>query len=227
MKPIIYLIFYFPFIIFGQNFDNKKDSNNDQYIIVVGDTILNNSISLNEIFILPKLKFSTSDSRRRYLILQRKTIKVYPFAKLASERLEILNQRMNLLKSKSEKKKYARLVQKFVKEEFTDQLKKNTITEAQILIKLIHRQTGVSAFDLIKSLRSGWSAYWYNNTAKLYKMSLKTTFDPYVSEEDYLIEDILQRQFQNGRLEYQKPSKVFDLYKLSRKWMSNDLLIEN
>jgi hypothetical protein len=227
MKPIIYLIFYLPFIIFGQNFDNKKDSNNDQYIIVVGDTILNNSISLNEIFILPKLKFSTSDSRRRYLILQRKTIKVYPFAKLASERLEILNQRMNLLKSKSEKKKYARLVQKFVKEEFTDQLKKNTITEAQILIKLIHRQTGVSAFNLIKSLRSGWSAYWYNNTAKLYKMSLKTPFDPYVSKEDYLIEDILQRQFQNGRLEYQKPSKDFDLYKLSKKWMYNDLLINN
>ena len=105
--------------------------------------------------------------------------------------------------------------------------KKNTITEAQILIKLIHRQTGVSAFNLIKSLRSGWSAYWYNNTAKLYKMSLKTPFDPYVSEEDYLIEDILQRQFQNGRLEYQEPFQTYDLYSLSKKWMYNDLLIKN
>ena len=227
MKLIISLIFCFPIIVFCQKGINEKDLLDEQYIVVVGDTISNNSISLNEIFILPQLKFTTSDSRRKYLILQRKTIKVYPFAKLASERLETLNQRMNLLKSKNEKKKYARLVQKFVKKEFTDELKKNTITEAQILIKLIHRQTGVSAFDLIKSLRSGWSAYWYNNTAKLYKMSLKTPFDPYVSKEDYLIEDILQRQFQNGRLEYQKPSKDFDLYKLSKKWMYNDLLINN
>ena len=136
MKSIISFIFCFPLIIFCQKGVNEKDSLNEQYIIVVGDTISNNSISLNEIFILPKLKFTTSDSRRRYLILQRKTIKVYPFAKLASERLETLNQRMALLKSKSEQKKYARLVQKFVKEEFTDELKKNTITEAQILTSI-------------------------------------------------------------------------------------------
>jgi len=58
-------------------------------------------------------------------------------------------------------------------------------------------------------------------------MSLKTPFDPYVSEEDYLIEDILQRQFQNGRLEYQEPFQTYDLYSLSKKWMYNDLLIKN
>ena len=60
--------------------------------------------------------------------------------------------------------------------------------------------------------------FWYNNTAKLFKMSLKTPFNPEVSEEDYLIEDILQRQFQNGRLDYQKSFQEFDLYGLSKKW---------
>ena len=49
-------------------------------------------------------------------------------------------------------------------------------------------------------------------------MSLKTPFKPEVSEEDYLIEDILQRQFQNGRLDYQKSFQEFDLYGLSKKW---------
>jgi len=195
-----------------------NDSIPDKYLIVVGDTISNNSISLNEVFILPRLKFITSSSRRRYLILQRKTIKVYPYAKLASERLESLNERLGLLKSKRKQKKYARMVQKFVEDEFAATLKKFTITEGQILIKLIHRQTGETAFDLIKTLRSGWRAFWYNNTAKLFKMSLKRPFDPNLSEEDYLIEDILQRQFQNGRLEYQKSHQEFDLYALSKKW---------
>jgi len=186
--------------------------------LIVGDTITNNSISLSEVFILPKIKFNDSEQRRRYLILQRKTLKVYPYAKLAAERLEILNARMVNVKSKRKRKQYTRKVQKFVEEEFAEKLKKFTITEGQILIKLIHRQTGEVAFDLIKDLRSGWRAFWYNNTAKLYNMSLKTPFLPYDVEEDYLIEDILQRQFQNGNLEIQNGYKFFDLYDLSKKW---------
>ena len=67
-------------------------------------------------------------------------------------------------------------------------------------------------------MRSGWRAFWYNNTASLFNMSLKLPFDPKTSEEDYLIEDILQRQFQNGRLEYQKSFNKFNLYELSEEW---------
>ena len=186
--------------------------------LIVGDTITNNSISLSEVFILPKIKFNDSEQRRRYLILQRKTLKVYPYAKLAAERLEILNARMVNVKSKRKRKQYTRKVQKFVEEEFAEKLKKFTITEGQILIKLIHRQTGEIAFDLIKDLRSGWRAFWYNNTAKLFNMSLKTPFLPYDVEEDYLIEDILQKQFQNGNLEFQNGYDYFDLYDLSKKW---------
>jgi len=110
------------------------------------------------------------------------------------------------------------MVQKYVEEEFAEKLKKFTISEGQILIKLIHRQTGETAFELIKYLRSGWRAFWYNNTASLFKMSLKLPFDPTTSKEDYLIEDILQRQFQSGRLEYQKAYKEFDIYELKEHW---------
>ena len=124
MKPISYLFFWLPFFILGQNPPFEKDSISEKYLIIVGDTISNNSIGLNEIFILPKLKFTTLDSRRRYLILQRKTIKVYPYAKLASERLKLLNMRMQLLKSKHSKKKYARMVQKFVEEEYNYDMSK-------------------------------------------------------------------------------------------------------
>ena len=108
------------------------------------------------------------------------------------------------------------MVQKYIEGEFAEKLKKFTITEGQILIKLIHRQTGETAFELIKYLRSGWRAFWYNNTASLFNMSLKLPFDPITSEEDYLIEDILQRQFQSGRLEYQKSFMNLILYELSR-----------
>jgi hypothetical protein len=212
------IFFWFPIFFFGQNLPVKNDTISENYLIIVGDTITNNSINLNEIYILPKLKFSTNESRRRYLILKRKTIKVYPYAKLAAERLESLNERMSNLSSKRKRKKYTRMVQKYIEGEFAEKLKKFTITEGQILIKLIHRQTGETAFDLIKYLRSGWRAFWYNNTASLFNMSLKLPFDPINIEEDFLIEDILQRLFQTEQLEYQKSFKEFNLYELSKKW---------
>ena len=218
MQLIRCFLFLAPLLIFGQTLPVQNDSISENYFIIVGDTITNNAINLNEIYILPKLKFKSSESRRRYLILQRKTIKVYPYAKLAAERLETLNSRISNLKSKRKQKKYTRMVQKYVEEEFAEKLKKFTITEGQILIKLIHRQTGETAFKLIKYLRSGWRAFWYNNTASLFNMSLKLPFDPTTSKEDYLIEDILQRQFQSGRLEYQKAYKKFDIYELKEHW---------
>ncbi|CAI8419269.1 MAG: Uncharacterised protein [Formosa sp. Hel3_A1_48] len=202
----------------GQALPKKADSISQKYLIVVGDTITKQSIDLEEVVILPRLRIKSNKDRRRYLILQRKTIKVYPYAKLAAERLQSLNERMANVKSRSKRKKYTRRVQKFVEDEFSEKLKKFTITEGQILIKLIHRQTGTTAFDLIKELRSGWRAFWYNNTAKLFKMSLKIPFDPELEEEDYLIEDILQRQFQKGNLEYQKSHKTYDLYALNKLW---------
>ncbi|CAI8195414.1 MAG: Uncharacterised protein [Formosa sp. Hel1_33_131] len=218
MRSIYYILFWFPVLIYGQTLPIENDSISDKFLVIVGDTITNNSIVLNEVYILPKLKIRNSKSRRRYLILQRKTIKVYPYAKLASERLKSLNERITNLKSRRKRKKYMRMIQKFIEDEFAEKLKKFTKTEGQILIKLIHRQTGETAFDLIKSLRSTWRAFWYNNTALLFDMSLKIPFDPWTSEEDYLIEDILQRQFQNGRLEYQKSFNKFNLYELSEEW---------
>jgi hypothetical protein len=206
------------FCCWGQTPAVAVDTIPKKYLIIKGDTITGQSIDLEEVVILPRLRLNTNEERRRYLILQRKTLKVYPYAKLAAERLETLNARMAGVKSKRQRKKYTRMVQKFVENEFADKLKKFTITEGQILIKLIHRQTGETAFDLIKELRSGWRAFWYNNTAKLFDMSLKIPFDPEVEEEDFLIEDILQRQFDKGNLEFQKSYKTFDLYTLNKIW---------
>ena len=206
------------FCCWGQTPAVAVDTIPKKYLIIKGDTITGQSIDLEEVVILPRLRLNTNEERRRYLILQRKTLKVYPYAKLAAERLETLNARMAGVKSKRQRKKYTRMVQKFVENEFADKLKKFTITEGQILIKLIHRQTGETAFDLIKELRSGWRAFWYNNTAKLFDMSLKIPFDPEVEEEDFLIEDILQRQFDKGNLEFQKSHKTFDLYTLNKIW---------
>lgn len=197
-----------------------EDSTQVEYILIDGDSIPKTSIGLNEVIILHKLKFKTKEERIRYLILRRKTLKVYPYAKLAADRLVTLNERLETLEGKRAKKRYAKKIQRYIEDEFAAELKKLTKTEGQILVKLIHRQTGTTTFDLIKELRNGWRAFWFNTTAKLFDISLKEEFNPMVVEEDYLIEDILERAFQNRKLERQNPKINFDFYDLADKWLN-------
>lgn len=208
-------------MLFAQVVEVEQDSTLVEYIIVEGDSVPKTTIDLDEVMLLHRLKFDSREDRRRYLILRRKTIKVYPYAKLAAERLESLTERLNSLERKRDKKKYAKRVQKYIEGEFSEELKKLTRTEGQILIKLIHRQTGKTTFELIRELRSGWRAFWFNNTASLFNISLKREFDPENIKEDYLIEDILERNFREGRLERQESVLEFDFYKLTDKWLNS------
>ncbi len=188
------------------------------YIKIKGDSVFRNSIDLDKVVLLPKLKYKNSDEIRQYLILKRKTLKVYSYAVLASDRLTKLNQRLSKIKRRRDKKNYTKKIQKFILNEFYEELRKFTQTEGQILIKLIHRQTGTTAYKLIKELRNGWSAFWYNNTARVFNMSLKREFDPYLVEEDYLIEDIIQRSLRDKKLEYQDSYIKYDLFELEKQW---------
>ncbi|MCH7523727.1 MAG: DUF4294 domain-containing protein [Bacteroidetes bacterium] len=220
MKYLSYILIVFPLLIFAQVNEVEQDSTEYEYIIIEGDSIPITAINLDEVRLLHKLKFDSREDRRRYLILRRKTIKVYPYAKLAAERLNTLNERLDKMKRKRDKKRYAKRIQKYIEGEFSEKLKKLTRTEGQILIKLIHRQTGKTTFELIKELRNGWRAFWFNNTARLFDISLKRKFDPMNEKEDYLIEDVLQRNFQSGRLERQESSLDIDFYDLTEKWLN-------
>jgi hypothetical protein len=219
MKFLVYIFILFPFLLFSQVNEIEQDTTSIEYLIIEGDSIPRRSIDLDEVMLLHKLEFGDRKARIRYLILRRKTIKVYPYAKMAAERLDSMNKHLKTLKRNRQKKRYTKKIQKYVEGEFSAELKKLTRTEGQILVKLIHRQTGITAFDLVKELRSGWRAFWYNTTASMFDISLKREFDPINVKEDYLIEDILQRSFQAGRLDQQKSAIEFDFYDLTDKWI--------
>ena len=182
------------------------------------DTIPQFGIPLKEVVLFQPLKFRTIDELKKYLILRRRVIKVYPYAKLASDRLIILNNRLNNLKSKRSKKKYLRRLEKFLYEEFEQELKKLSRSQGKILIKLVHRQTGLTIFELIKQLRTGVKAFFYQTTASLFKLSLKDIYNPENILEDYLIEDILQRAFSEKYLIEQKAKVNYNLDSLYSIW---------
>ena len=167
----------------------------DVLIMVEGDSIATKSIDLKEITVYPPLDFLSIDDKIKYYTVKRKTLKVYPYALLASERLQKLNSRLPLIKTRSQKKKYTKIVERFIEKEFSNELKKLTRTEGQILVKLVYRETGETVFDLVKRLRNGLRAFSYNSLGKLFDISIKTGYDPQKTKEDAIIEDVLKRAY--------------------------------
>lgn len=181
------------------------------------DTIFNDTIRLDEI-VINKGKYDI-DSRKQFEILRNRVYRTYPYAKLASERLTSLNKGMASLKTNKEKKKYFKIIEDYLSNEFEANLKKLSRKQGQILIKLINRQTGITTYELVKNLKSGWSAFWSNSTARMFDLNLKTEYLPYQVNEDYLIESILVRAFESRRLNEQKPVKPIDYDNLNSYWI--------
>ena len=168
------------------------------------------------------LRFKNREELNRYLILRRRVLRVYPYAKLAAERLTVLNERLDQIDSKRGKKKYLKRLEDFVYEEFEEELKKLSKSQGKILIRLVHRQTGSTTFELVKELRNGWKAFLYQTTASLFSLSLKEKYNPAEVLEDYLIEDILQRAFADQYLIEQAAAIDYDLDALYQHWKEKD-----
>jgi hypothetical protein len=214
MKRILFLIcfIFLSTVVQAQVIQKESD------LTVENDTILNDTIELPEI-IVRKEKLDI-EARKQFQLLQSRVLKVYPYAKITAERLTALNRGMTNLKTEKEKKKYFKIVENYLTNEFEAKLKKLSRKQGQILVKLIHRQTGNTTYDLITNLKSGWKAFWSNVTAKLFDINLKTKYDPYQNNEDYLIESILVYAFETGRLQNQSPAVKVDFDNLSTVWQA-------
>ncbi|MGB1080201.1 MAG: DUF4294 domain-containing protein, partial [Flavobacteriaceae bacterium] len=100
--------------------------------IVEGDTLVNPYVDLSEVVMLPNLKFESYSDYLTYLRLRKRTLKVYPYAKMASERLVALNERLANIKRKRAKKRYTKHVERYLEGEFEVELRRLTRSEGRI-----------------------------------------------------------------------------------------------
>lgn len=217
--PISILIF---FISFSLNAQSKKDISFKEEIETIDtDTIISDTIYLEEL-VISKGKINY-EAKKQFELLRNRVYVTYPYARLASEKLTNLTKGMARLKSNRDKKKYFKIVENYITNEFEAKLKKLSRKQGQILIKLIHRQTGITTYKLVKDLKSGWSAFWSSTTAKLFDLDMNMPYKPYEVNEDFLIEAILVSAFEANRLPYQKPVNPVNFEKLSKYWEEKSL----
>ena len=214
-----FLLFFILAFILGNHSIFAQEDKRDDYLKQQTDSILGDPIELDVVYINRNQYKLDEAAKKRFLILQRRVYKVYPYAKTASERLVMLNKGMYALNSNREKRRYFKIVENYLNNEFETQLKNLSRKDGQILVKLIFRQTGKSTFELIKELKSGWKAFWSNNAASLFDINLKTKYAPLEVNEDYLIETILVRAFRTFRLQEQSPAFPIDYLEIEDYWI--------
>lgn len=176
-------------VSFSQNFEKSDSSMILRKVIMDGDTFY--LYSFNQ-FILKE--FNSKKDRDAYIKLVRNVKKVMPYAKLAAFRLQMMDDNLNQLPSKRSKKKYIKATEDAIKEEFIGQLKKLTISQGKLLIKLIHRETGNTTYEILKQYRGSASTMFYGIWARMYNANIDTKYDPI---KDYQIEYIIK----NAKLE--------------------------
>ena len=190
------ILFLLVFLGFGLLVKAQVKPTIKEFIIVDEDTIIISKLPEVEI-----LAFKDYDEKLRYYILKRKVLKVYPYALKAKKRLVAIQVGLDSLPKRRHKKRYTKEVANWVKEEYAEQLKTLTMSEGRILVKLIYRETQITSYELVKSYRGRFNAFFWQTLAKFYDNDLKARYYPINNREDMLIEHIILQAKLEGKID--------------------------
>ncbi len=182
----MFLIAFFAIVFSGrsQNIGEQKPLLG---IRVDGDTIVFREIQ--PVYVYPQKDFKSKRFEKEYWRLVYRVKKVYPYAKKAHELLQQYSDQYEATQDKKLRRKYVKQAEEALLKEYGPQLKKLSITEGRILIKLIDRETGSTSYQLIQDLKGGLVAFFWQGVARVFGNDLKSKYDPEV--EDRLIEEII------------------------------------
>ena len=121
--------------------------------------------------------------------------KVYPYAVTAAVVLKDVDTYLDRLPDKAARKKYLKTVEEDLNKRFKGELKNLTISQGQVLVKLIDRQTGKSCFHIVKELKGGFNAFVWNGVAQLFSNNLKREYDPtgYDRDMETIVRELEER----------------------------------
>lgn len=157
-------------------------------IVLDGDTIPN--VLIPQIVVFPERKFTSKRDYRQYQRMIRNLKVVYPYAQIAKYKISEMDAHYRTLKTDIERKLYIKQVENELRAEFEHQLVKLTFSQGRLLIKLIDREVGRTTYDVIRELRGGVSAVFWQTLARLFGSNLKSEFNS-VGEDKLLNELII------------------------------------
>lgn len=158
------------------------------FIVEGTDTIYYDEITASKVYSrLPKQK---GKEWRKYYRLVHNFSKAYPYAIVARKLVEEADSTITADNLKGVKRdRYVNEVQKELFEVFEGQMRKLTVSQGALIMKLVDREVGKSSYNIIKGYKSGITAGFWQGIAKLFGSDLKKPYDP--EGEDALTEELV------------------------------------
>jgi hypothetical protein len=199
-KLLLFIAFFLAVAAQAQTPDNAEEVDGLyllETVIIDGDTIP--VVTLRPKRVSAYRKSRSRRYQRKWDKMHRNVIKVYPYAKVAGDLINEYNRNLELLETEAEQTAYLDQCEEDLKAEFEGDLRKMTTSQGRVLIKLIDRETGQTSYELIKDLKSGFTAFMWQGVAKLFGTDLKDQYDPNLNETDDIIEEIVL-QIEDGSI---------------------------
>jgi hypothetical protein len=142
----------------------------DALITPEGDTLI--LTTLDDANVTATRSFTNDAEYQKYLKEKSYAQVVLPYAKQAIVIYREMEYASKHLSKKELKKKMKELDERFTVE-FEDKLKNLTKLQGKILVKIIERETNRTMYDIIKEVKGGFKAFYWNTFSKLYDYELK------------------------------------------------------
>lgn len=202
MRTLFILCFgvILPALVVGQNLGVGDDFEVVRAEVVDGDTLL--VANLPGFQVLDSKRYTTDEEKYAYYRLKKNVRKVLPYAQMAAEKSKNYHDTVDTYQRRRGQRKYVKQKEDELKAEFEEELKKLTVTQGKILMKLIARETGESSYELVKDLRGGLSAFSYQTMARLFGHNMKVEYDP--EGEDAMLELVVQEVISENESQAQR-----------------------
>ncbi len=157
--------------------------------IIDGDTVP--TFEMMEVTIYGRRIYPTARKQRKYDKLTRNVQKMYPIALEVKAILVETYLYMQTLQDDKAREEHLEKVEKGVWDQYYPIMRRCTLSQGKLLIKLIDRECNQTSYDLIKAFIGGFKAKFYQTFAALFGASLKKEYDPEHDDEDAMIEEII------------------------------------
>ena len=199
MKKIIVLLSICSLVFFAKISEAQNIPVLYRTAINVDSVLINNPypvIFLKEVNVYPRKSTAyKNDSRRRKLELNFK--KVYPVALQISKLYDQVNDSLYTFNTEKERRKYMKYREKQIINQFKPQLVKFTLSQSVLLVKLLDRETGSTAYEIIDELKGSVKAFFWQGFAKMFGNDLKKQYDSQYKDKEI---EYLVRRYREGSL---------------------------
>lgn len=154
-------------------------------------------IFMNEIIVFPQKQFKNDRERRRYNKLMRNFKIVYPYAIELGNTYRNIEDSLYRFKSEEQRKEYVKMREKQLTNHFKPIFSNMTLSQGVLMVKLLDRQTGSTAYEIVDELKGSVKAFFWQGFAILFGNNLKREYDAKGDDKDI---EMLVIRYENGTL---------------------------